>query len=391
MIRKSWCILITWAFIACVITSNISAETSFKQFTADAGWLATRVDLFWTSDGGHSWKDITPPAIASSKGIVAVFFVDTSTGWVVFSQQSDNAAVPVGFGLTSTANGGINWSSPETLMPDKWRHLSKGLELDINDQANIYFWDAEHGGVSLGGAFGIFMATADSGKTWRESPGPASNKWLFNSRSDGWSVGDSARFRSTLAATHDGGKSWTDVPLPGLPPPEEATINYDLPMFADKERGFLTVRYYGPRMEGTAIYSTTDGGRTWHHDYTLPYDLHGAVFTLLNSQLFVARVDDHRLSLGQPFAAPSNGGVVDSFIARVERLTFIDSSHAWAVADSQLLSTSDAGADWTNITPPSVKRVTPVPGIKTGPLPPPSKPSSTLNWTAPAVASQEVS
>jgi hypothetical protein len=33
---------------------------SMKLLTTDTGWAATRNKLFWTTDGGASWKDITP-------------------------------------------------------------------------------------------------------------------------------------------------------------------------------------------------------------------------------------------------------------------------------------------------------------------------------------------
>jgi hypothetical protein len=33
---------------------------SMKLLTPDVGWAATNKKLFWTTDGGAQWKDITP-------------------------------------------------------------------------------------------------------------------------------------------------------------------------------------------------------------------------------------------------------------------------------------------------------------------------------------------
>jgi hypothetical protein len=51
-----------------------------KLLTAEVGWAATRNHLFWTTDDGQHWKDITPKPPLREEVISAVFFLDTSTG-----------------------------------------------------------------------------------------------------------------------------------------------------------------------------------------------------------------------------------------------------------------------------------------------------------------------
>jgi hypothetical protein len=58
---------------------------SMKLLTADTGWAATNKKLFWTTNGGARWSDITPRLEHKQQAISSVFFLDSSTGWVLLS------------------------------------------------------------------------------------------------------------------------------------------------------------------------------------------------------------------------------------------------------------------------------------------------------------------
>ena len=85
---------------------------SMKLLTADTGWAATRNKLFWTTDGGANWKDITPKLDHQEQQVSSVFFLDSTTGWALFScsDGSDISADNSCFALASTANSGESWS-----------------------------------------------------------------------------------------------------------------------------------------------------------------------------------------------------------------------------------------------------------------------------------------
>src|SRR2546429_655382 len=80
---------------------------SMKLMAPGVGWAASSGQLFWTTDGGQNWKDITPPANPGT-GISAVFFLDTSTGWVVLSRQADPDQERE-FDFAATTNAGASW------------------------------------------------------------------------------------------------------------------------------------------------------------------------------------------------------------------------------------------------------------------------------------------
>ncbi len=60
-----------------------------KLLAPNVGWAMSMRRLMWTSSGGTEWEDITPPG-PSDALISAVFFLDTSRGWVLFAHgESD--------------------------------------------------------------------------------------------------------------------------------------------------------------------------------------------------------------------------------------------------------------------------------------------------------------
>jgi hypothetical protein len=54
---------------------------SMKLLTPQVGWAQSGQHLYWTTDGGSHWKDITPHT-PSKENIADALFLDTSMGWV---------------------------------------------------------------------------------------------------------------------------------------------------------------------------------------------------------------------------------------------------------------------------------------------------------------------
>src|SRR5271169_2395984 len=62
----------------------------FKLLTSTTGWAANDQVLFRTTDGGVTWKDITPPNPHHTRydGVLAsVFFLDANSGWVLLGYR----------------------------------------------------------------------------------------------------------------------------------------------------------------------------------------------------------------------------------------------------------------------------------------------------------------
>src|SRR3989442_11814921 len=79
------------ALLSC--TPALAQEERMQLLTPNVGWVLGGDTLFWTTDNGDHWTNITPPASVPVERIGDVFFLDSTTGWVVLSrwdQATDN-------------------------------------------------------------------------------------------------------------------------------------------------------------------------------------------------------------------------------------------------------------------------------------------------------------
>src|ERR1700690_2868467 len=198
------------------------------------GWVPSGSSLFWTTDNGKQWKNITPPL--QDKGMVSAFFLDTSTGWVLLAGSGDEepgAKFPAEpkFDLASTNDSGTTWSLTHLRVP------VEPSEYTLVSQGYILFTDASHGWMNLdvqsSSNFhsGLLFRTLDGGKSWAWSPGAGAGRLRFIDHQNGWIVSPEG---DELGVTHDGGKTWTQVSLTAPPQVRPAeTVVYHLPVFAE--------------------------------------------------------------------------------------------------------------------------------------------------------------
>jgi len=384
----------TFLFLMWFCCASVSAQHRYIQLlTPQVGWAFLGGRLFWTTDAGGHWKDITPAA-TSPEFIASVSFLDTSTGWVLLVDADGDQPR---FDLASTTNAGENWSIKPVRLPNL---NPAAYPLDIH--AHIDFVDSLHGWMNLrlqssaAAHSGIQFVTQDGGSTWSWTPQHASAGPIrFINTHDGWILSPEG---DELYVTHDGAKSWRTLSLeapPAVPRPVGDT--YALPVFDDPKHGFLLVSYFGPNTPTSTLvlFSSGDGGQTWKLDRVLSGfgpSTSMPPSTVSRSNLIAAEVSDHRLTLTT--AAPTNGSPnrtkadIGNFpdASGVEELSFVDGERGWVLTSrsycnataggcSTLLATSDGGGTWAEITPPGPKRPH-LPG-ETGPsavAPVPSKP-----------------
>ncbi len=126
------------------------------------------------------------------------------------------------------------------------------------------------------------LFTTDNGAHWKDiSPpvptpsNPNENRFgdvFFLDTQTGWAIStgdlqesspDSDETETVLSLTVDGGATWTAVILPKLKLLQKVGgINFT---FADRLQGWLMIRHQsGPAFSFSSLYSTSDGGRTWH-------------------------------------------------------------------------------------------------------------------------------
>lgn len=147
----------------------------FKLLTSGAGWVSTGNRLLRTTDGGTTWKDISPPN-PNGDQYASAFFLNADTGWVLLSghpragecADNDQSESDWAFHIASTVDGGKSWSETHVKTPSC---DSGSFSASLNDGGSFTFSDQRHGWLSLqyqsGSAFsfGILLATSDGGQT----------------------------------------------------------------------------------------------------------------------------------------------------------------------------------------------------------------------------------
>jgi len=360
-----------------VLGNNSAAQTCppcAQMLAPGVGYLAEGGRLYWTSDNGSHWANVTPPPVRQEQ-VLSVFFLNASTGWVLLGEHDD----PPTFDIAFTRDSGANWSVTHVDLPIKPNE-------PIMPQGDIDFTDVDHGWMNLsvesGAAFhlGELFRTADGGKKWIwvGAPGTSGdvrfiderNGWVLNGMDDLW-------------VTHDGRGNWEEVSL--KPPPTFASdkleARYRLPLFSDNKRGALLVDFSLPpgdpeadkRGTDVALYTTADAGKTWKFGSVVAhfsFPSSGVLAAMADSMLLTAQRTGSTLTIQHiPLDAPADVSVTSSdlgFTGGVTSLSFANAQQGWILTNSAacgygaagstcasnlVLATGDGGATWNNIMP----------------------------------------
>lgn len=359
------------SLIICLFAAASAEQVeSMKLLTSESGWAATDKKLFWTSDGGSHWKDITPRLKREEQNVSSIFFLDSSAGWVllhcgdslfrshdplVLKSDRDLRRDDACFEVASTLDSGRSWSIVHPAVadpvsnPEDGSGFSAGTFLDFADRQ--HGWAILKNGTHSGVSMGVMLRTTDGGRTWTQlkSHLPMAEHFHFVDPKMGWMAGGPEH---DLYVTRDAGDSWQKVD--SLP-----DMGDDLPVFQDEHRGLLPV--------GKALLATGDGGKTWKQTRpltSLPDD--ATLDVVYPSVIAASRKSEHeprsesqyivvsRLSL-YTFAEDGN---VSVNTARVPvagggaiQLSFLDRHQGWANLSGSLFATRDAGRNWVDITP----------------------------------------
>lgn len=232
-------------------------------------WPAT----YRTTDGGRSWVRMGSVPIAAIDAS-APYMLTGQLGWV--SAGLGFAAGSSGLAIFRTANGGIRWHLIELTYPGR---LTPGAIPFGCDKGDAVFSSASTGWAagSCAGGRPVFWVSHDGGRTWQYQPLPRPSGTgtltncqcfltppVFTSPKDGalWGSDIHVRRAPSVAAylTHDGGRTWTPIRLPG------GRLPLQTPDFVTGQQGFVI----GGRSLGSVrpprdvrLYATTNGGITW--------------------------------------------------------------------------------------------------------------------------------
>lgn len=345
--------------------------TSIHMIDATRGWgiggLAGVGDhVLYTTDGGSTWKDVTPPeeeAVSGERKIAIGYFQDANTSWVTYAINTGNP-VPTQAVVWRTSDGGASWQTSQPLDLSGLSEIYYPSDLQIiSGQSG---WLLVHVGVGMNHDYVVLYRTSDGGVSWSRILDPYNDggiqsctktAMLFTDATHGWLTGDCNGVKAgvELFNTTDAGSTWQEVTLPA--PSSAPTLFSDMnvacgsydPFFFGNDLGHLSVRcsnfsstqitysYY--------IYTTQNGGGTWT-----------AASYPGNALYFFSA--DTGWALANKIQLTSDGGKTWTPISDVTwtpQMNFISEEIGWAVAtvgqEVALVKTDNGGAKWTILIP----------------------------------------
>jgi photosystem II stability/assembly factor-like uncharacterized protein len=361
-------VILLAALVLPALCPAMAQAQQMKLLTPTTGWVTRFGSLYWTTDSGSHWKNITPipPGMRYAGGVESVFFLNEQEGWVVVSYPETAAPLTEKalqtrktlYDIAQTVDGGQTWS----LLPLTYPELPQQAQDALVGPREMFFLDSLHGWVVMafaGNALpGALLVTDDGGRNWKWVNGPAVAGMVeFTSLQDGWLLGGEQLF-----STHDGGTSWQAVKL--TPPSQvgaatEATFK-GVPVFEDSRRGFTAVYYIGgPRVQPKlVVYATEDGGKTWEPVKVVgEAEESGALtfipFAITDSLLVISTgADVKRPRLAKIHLSGQLSAPTEFSVKGATQLSFLDGTHGIVLSsDGNLLGTNDGGTTWKNVSP----------------------------------------
>jgi photosystem II stability/assembly factor-like uncharacterized protein len=347
------------------------------MLSPNEGWALSgqETKLWWTTDGGGQWRQITP-STQGPEAILSVFFLDTRVGWALL-EDNDVGSDSARFSLASTTSAGAKWeihrlSNPELV--SKANQATKEVQSIPNRPSAVIkglvtFADPLHGWIYVCPDIEDLsetLITGDGGKTWQHAhvdelhTDPESI--VLVSPEIAW-LNDASR----LFTTQDGAKTWRAVSLP-VPPKfsrwfpmgDRDEEFYSSPVFQDPKHGFEVVTYSWFKKErwcNAVLFETFDGGSTWQAVgllNNLPFREHPISSTVVDSTWLIPRAPMYAL----PMVTVLHPGEWENAIEFDTygyqygfKMSFINSARGWLIMDGALLSTPDGGGSWSDVTP----------------------------------------
>jgi photosystem II stability/assembly factor-like uncharacterized protein len=344
--------------------------TDIHMIAANTGWaiggLRSGDDhVLTTTDGGNTWKDVTPPepvAIASDKKTAIGYFQDAANGWVLYAYS--------GFTISSqenvwrTSDGGATWQANQPL--DISGLTETFVPSDLQFVAGQVGWLLVHVGAGMNHDYVALYRSMDTGASWSRILDPyndggiqscSKTSMLFTDATHGWLTGDCNGVKAgvLLYNSTDAGSTWQKVTLPAPTSNPDMFTNsnftcgsYD-PFFFSNDLGHLGVRCTDytvtPSTINYYVYTTLDGGATWT----------SSIYP--GEALYFVTVDTG-WAITKKFQRTTDGGATWTTVSNVSwsaQMDFISDQIGWGVARAgdqiALVKTTDGSAHWTMLVP----------------------------------------
>jgi photosystem II stability/assembly factor-like uncharacterized protein len=344
--------------------------TQIKMVGTMTGWAVGRDGtssadhILTTSDGGRTWRDVTPPETLSEEAIdttyreASVYFLDVEHAWVIYRPAEIGDMVV----LWSTSSRGFQWET------------SDPFNTAFHAINNLYFSDESHGWLMLetdagmGHAWIELYRTSERAGEWELLIDPYSENsadlhyccktgMVFHGADTGLvTFGRGPMGGAFINWSKDGGLTWESH---ALPRPEgyledlgDENWGYRCeshsPILFSSELGKVALECWEnvDRSDiSSFIFTTLDGGTTW-----VPEPYPGGQILFLN--------EDIGWALSNNLYQTLDGGQTWMKLSRVNwegQFSFINQQLGWAVARDReefaLVYTEDSGKKWDIIEP----------------------------------------
>jgi photosystem II stability/assembly factor-like uncharacterized protein len=330
-----------------------------------------------TTDGGNTWQNVTPPTGAYSPQ--GFFALDVNTAWASSNVPCCNPHNTTR--LWRTKDGGKTWSASQPFAT-RMESIERGefylpLQIQfIDSNTGWLLFSSDSGMWSILG--GILMHTTDGGITWtkltRDQTGKLINCWngglVFINSTTGWygtsCVGSPRVFQFNsmfgeggwkIMKTTDGGSSFTASTLIPTPPDlqELAKTNPDMDCGERRVVAFTPnvlgveweCRNYVTYEKYSYFSLSTDPGNIWN------------TWTSSGNEYFIDATHGLRLLIPRKLQQTTDSGInwttIKSVAWQSAQFNFINEQEGWAIVTigdaHALVHTTDGGNTWLEIHP----------------------------------------
>ncbi len=336
------------------------------MITTSGGWgVRSSGALLRTTDGGATWKNVSPSGNVSPGNARNGAFLNASDAWVAeVSETLPNNAHPVPITIEHTDNGGQSWTSAKF-----YAYTLGAVDLSFANSEDGWAWVGN--GVATAQESSTLFATTDGGTSWTQvaaafTPGVTGKGYpggcckegfSFINASTGWISGNNFGFAPTMpfVKTTDGGKTWSTQPLP-LAPSVSAQANdgqgnmtVTAPVFHGTDGAICVQVGMGYQSYIVEFFTSTDAGNRWTGTTPLNDPLGCANWGFPSpGHLWVT--DEHGIAVshneGSSWQAITPTGLT---LQSTTYLDFLTPADGWAVGNGAVLKTTDGGTTWTKV------------------------------------------
>ncbi len=246
-------------------------------------FVATAGGGIWkTMNNGVTWRPVFDDKRVVSMGMLAIAPSDTMQVWAGTGEPNSRNTIEAGAGIYKSMDGGLTW---KFMGLEKTQHIGR-IVVNPRDPNTVYV-------AALGAAWksnperGLFKTT-DGGATWKNvkfisdkagfvdvAMDPRDPNHLYAAAWERLRTPYSLKSGgpgSGLWETHDAGTTWTEVKGGGFPEGVKGRIGLAISL-SDPNYFYAEVEAAAPSKdgdyvpsrapEGTGLYRSTDGGKTW--------------------------------------------------------------------------------------------------------------------------------